>query len=122
MPLTKFQAEVATVSLKKMLNGGHFSICEIDRIGEMAGVSPKQHQDYKTLSALHCVSWGDMPPGLAAEVKHKTIDMLKTMLENEVEVVLSYRGQSEASAITADLESAVSPPKGLMAYLPWRKK
>lgn len=111
MALSKFQAEAAALCLKKMLNGSFFSICELDRIGEMMGVSAKQHEDYSALHALHCVHWADMPVGMAAEVKRKTLEVVQYMVGSEVEVVISYPNMQTAPQLVTVVESVVNPPR-----------
>jgi len=52
---------VATI-LKKMWNGGHFSICEVDRCLSILNVArPFCYQEWHR---MHCVGWNDMPKGL----------------------------------------------------------
>lgn len=54
-------------ALKKMTDGGHFSICTIDDIVKLLGVLPDP-DSYATLRVLHCVSFRAMPRQLLREL------------------------------------------------------
>ena len=56
-----FHSEVLEQSLRKLFAGRYFDICTVNSIGEMLGTEPRQHPDYKYLSALHCVHYSEKP-------------------------------------------------------------
>jgi hypothetical protein len=64
--ITYVQSEVAKVALRQMHEGGHFSICVVDKILKMTGGTP-QRADYEALSLLHCVNFKDFTPMLRLE-------------------------------------------------------
>ena len=69
-----FTKEVVLTAMKKMFQGSHFSICDIDKCLKLTGSIPNG-QDYNALDALHCVYWKDMSPDLRKAVLDKTITM-----------------------------------------------
>lgn len=66
----------AVHALKTMFDSGHFNICVVRNVLDLAGVHAGG-PDWKALEALHCVDWGDMGPELAAEVKLKTLQLFE---------------------------------------------
>ncbi|QDP52112.1 MAG: hypothetical protein Unbinned706contig1000_56 [Prokaryotic dsDNA virus sp.] len=62
--------------IKKMFSGDHFSICDLDKLGEMMGVSVKSHQNYKFLSALHCVDFCDMDSTITSQLEARVAECL----------------------------------------------
>jgi len=70
-----FIKEVVLTAMKKMFQGSHFSICDVDRCLKLTGSIPNG-QDYDALSALHCINWRDMAPNLRETVFEKTVAML----------------------------------------------
>jgi PRTRC genetic system protein C len=74
--LTAFQLGAAAVALRKALYGSnHFSICDVDSLAKLLDRSVGG-KDYQALHAMHCVHWGDMPPGMADEVRRKVVELL----------------------------------------------
>lgn len=75
--LSEFQQRAASVAVRKLFKASHFSICDLDAIGKVLGVT---HQlcgpDYDALRALHCVEWGDMGPRLAQLARDKCLLLL----------------------------------------------
>lgn len=67
--------KIAMAALNNMLAGSHFSICTIDTIGEMLGVSVKG-EAYAMLRSLHCMDWGKMP----AEIKEAVPGLIQECL------------------------------------------
>lgn len=72
--MSPLQLQITLASLNKMMRSSFFSICEIDRLGEMLGVPVRSTQAYKLLYPLHCMHWDQMPnevreavPGLIKE-------------------------------------------------------
>ena len=59
----KLKQMAAMAALNKMMKQGHFSICAIDSVGKVLGVSV-QCESYSILNALHCVDFSDMQPEL----------------------------------------------------------
>ena len=70
--MNEFEKEAVITALKKMFRGSHFNICTFDKCTEIAGAIPAG-RDYRALSALHCVDWGDMSPGLRDEVYERIV-------------------------------------------------
>lgn len=64
--ITYVQSEVAKLALKRMHEGGHFSICVVDQILKMTGGVPQQ-ADYEALRLLHCVDFKAFSPMLRLE-------------------------------------------------------
>jgi len=73
--MNDFQKEVIIAAMKKMFQGTHFSICDLDKCLKITGAIP-DCEDYDALSALHCVNWSNMSPELRQAVYKKTISML----------------------------------------------
>jgi hypothetical protein len=73
--ITDFQAQAATVALVKMFKGSYFSICELDELAKLIGVT-LGGPDYKALSILHCVNWADMPDPFRIQVRDKCVELL----------------------------------------------
>ena len=71
--MNEFEKEAVITALKKMFRGSHFNICTFDKCTEIAGVIPAG-RDYRALSALHCINWGDMSPMLRSGVYHLVIE------------------------------------------------
>jgi hypothetical protein len=64
---TDLQQLAALAALNKMMAGGYFDICTIDKIAKMFGVMPEQ-EAYTSLRALHCVHFDKMPRELYASI------------------------------------------------------
>jgi hypothetical protein len=76
--LNQFQQLAATVALKKLFEGKHFSICDPNSLMELTGaVAPPK--DYQALQCLHCVQWGDMSPELRNMVMQKVVDIVQNV-------------------------------------------
>jgi len=75
--LDDFQKEVVLTAMKKMFQGSHFSICDLDKCLKITGTIPDK-KDYDSLHALHCVDWKDMSPGLRQAVLERTVSMLSS--------------------------------------------
>lgn len=75
--LTEFQQRAAAVALVKMLKGKHFSICDLDKLADLLGRKGAcTGPDYKALSNLHCVDYGDMGSDLTLQVRQKCVEIL----------------------------------------------
>ena len=78
MALDNFHQQAATTSLKKMFEGTHFSICDLDNIVNLIGCIPDK-KDYQALRCLHCMKWEDMDQGLRDEVLKRVIKIVETV-------------------------------------------
>lgn len=76
--LDTFHQQAATVALKKMFQGEHFSICDLDSIVKLLGCIPDK-KDYEALRCLHCVNWSDMSPDLRGEVLKRVIKIMQSV-------------------------------------------
>ncbi len=65
--MTTLQILAAQEALKKMFEGGHFSICTIDAILKVTRGVPNG-DDYHTLRLLHCINFRDLAPDLLSEL------------------------------------------------------
>jgi len=72
-----FEESVLKTALENMFSGRSFSICDLDRIGEIIGVNPSQHPNYKLLHALHCVNFRDMDKVVLDQLQQKVAECLK---------------------------------------------
>lgn len=79
-----FEAEVTQIKIKEMLGGSFFSICDVDEIGDMIGVNPRQHPNYIFLKALHCVHFNKMSAAVRQELPHKIIECLRPEMSAEL--------------------------------------
>jgi len=61
------KALIAIAALNKMFENGHFSICTIDSVSKMLGVTP-DIEAYTLLRPLHCVDFAKMSKELRARV------------------------------------------------------
>lgn len=75
--LTEFQQRACAVAVVKMLQGKHFSICDLDALGKAMGREQAMAgRDYAALRGLHCVDWADMGPDLARLTREKCLELL----------------------------------------------
>jgi hypothetical protein len=75
--LTEFQQRACAVAVVKMLQGKHFSICDLDAIAKTMGrESYLAGRDYAALRGVHCVDWADMGPELTRLTREKCLEML----------------------------------------------
>ena len=51
-------------ALNDMVRRGHFNVCTLDRCADILGLQLKGSEQYKLLSALHCVDFAAMPPNV----------------------------------------------------------
>ncbi len=59
--------QAAIAALNQMMSKGHFSICTIDTIASMLGITPDPDA-YALLRTLHCVDYTAMPRDLYARL------------------------------------------------------
>lgn len=70
-----FKIAAATVALKKMFaSEGCVNICTIREVMQLLGAV--ENEDYRALSALHCVHFRDMPDNMRQEAINRTIRMV----------------------------------------------
>lgn len=75
--LTEFQKRACAVAVVKMLNGRHFSVCDLEAIAKTMGrESFMAGRDYQALRAVHCVEWVDMGPELSRMTRDKCLELL----------------------------------------------
>lgn len=60
MDTNNIKQQALEALLNKMFSGRSFSVCDLDKAGDLIGVNPGACQHYKTLNALHCVNFADM--------------------------------------------------------------
>lgn len=74
---SNFQLAAAKCAIQKMFNGDKFYVCDVDdaatAIGRKGYIC---NADRSALRALHCMTWGDMGPELAAMVRSKCVEWL----------------------------------------------
>jgi hypothetical protein len=75
--MNSFDKGVVEVALTKLFTESHFSICTLDTIGELIGVNPRVHPNYRSLHALHCVKYRDMPTTVKAGLQTKVMECLR---------------------------------------------
>lgn len=66
MNIDNLKILAAETALKKMLCGRHFSICEIDQVISLLKTI-RGEDEYRILSALHCVNFSEIPKELYRE-------------------------------------------------------
>lgn len=73
--MNEFHKAAAMQGLKDMLEGDHFSICDLRSALEITGgkLSTKDEAAFKL---LHCVKWKDMPPELRQMTQLKILEVL----------------------------------------------
>lgn len=75
--MTEFQQRAAAAAVMKMLQGKHFSVCDLDAIAKTMGREQSlAGRDYSALRSLHCVDWADMGPELARMTREKCLELL----------------------------------------------
>lgn len=75
--LSEFQQRACAVAVVRMLQGKHFSICDLDALAKTMGREPSMAgKDYSALRGLHCVDWADMGPELSKLTREKCLELL----------------------------------------------
>ena len=83
--MDSFQQETIRLKLDEMFNDvGHFSICDVDKIGKLVGVNVKSHPDYKYLSALHCMDYSKMSAEMKAELPNRVMNVLSAKFDTDL--------------------------------------
>ena len=72
--LERLRGLVVAVSLKKMFEGSHFSICTVQDCLKAVKIIA-DGDTMEILQPLHCVDWAKMPPELRNEVFHRIMKM-----------------------------------------------
>lgn len=101
------------VALRDMVRKGYFSICTIDSILKLTQLV-RDERAYKTLSLLHCVQYGDMPPQILQELP----ELIRSALGNiEIDIVSAMTRRSELRIVDIDSEpTTAKKPGGLLAF------
>jgi len=79
------------MKLKKLLEGRHFCICDLDDIGKLLGVDPKGSEHYNVLRTFHCVDYAAMPREVRDDMPQMIMEALtpKYNLEAMTDALLS---------------------------------
>lgn len=63
--MDKFKAEAVNLLLDKLFNEqSYFSICSVDKMGDVIGCNIDCYEHIETLRALHCIKYKKMSPEL----------------------------------------------------------
>jgi len=55
----KIKGQATLSVIKSLSTGGHFSVCKVNKLMEMNGVTPsREHGEF--FDSLHCVDWKDI--------------------------------------------------------------
>jgi|GEM_PF-3032639 len=112
MRIDRFEKEAVLVSMKDMLQSGHFSICEVDKCLDITGTTPNQRV-YRALSAVHCVSWKDMSPAFRRAVCEKTISLFPSLDVTALNMGFNEKGKVlKFQKKKADIKLLPMPVKG----------
>lgn len=116
--MTTFEQATITVALRELFEGCHFSICSVDRLGELIGTNPKKHPGYRWLQALHCVDYAKMPREVRDELPQRVMEVLRPGSLNfeGMAAALTREGRDHPPIEDNYLEAS---PK--VSRLPWRK-
>ncbi len=75
--MTEFQQRAAAAAVMKMLQGKHFSICDLQAVAKTMGREQQlAGRDYAALQSLHCIDWADMGADLARMTREKCLEIL----------------------------------------------
>lgn len=96
----ELQKMAAIAALNKMMQQGYVSICTIDSIAKMLGVTPPA-APYAILNTLHCVNFS----GMSQELKQAVPGLIKQCIDLEPDYRFSPR------EITVDRVVEASPPE-----------
>lgn len=72
-----FEHAVLETALTQLFSKKYFDICLLDTIGELVGVNPKQHPNYKLLHSLHCVDFNNMSQTIRNELQERVVQCLR---------------------------------------------
>lgn len=97
----ELKQQAAIAALNKMMSQGHFSICTVDTIAKMLGITPDP-EAYAVLRTLHCVDYTAMPRALYARLP----DIIQTALSGQQVFQFGLR-----APVTQQLALVQSPVK-----------
>ena len=76
--IDEFHKLAATAAIKNILEGKHFSICELRAVLVITGGALNK-KDEAAFTCLHCVNWADMSP----ELRQMTFDKIMEAVNAE---------------------------------------
>ena len=74
--MDEFQGLAIKRAIDGLFEGDHFSICEINKIGDLIGVKPNR-KIRTQLSAYHCVNWDDMSDREKVLIQEKVVECFR---------------------------------------------
>jgi|GEM_PF-1195377 hypothetical protein len=98
----RFHKLAVEQAVKKLFSATSFSVCTLDDIGDMLGVNPRQHPNYRYLRALHCVDYADMSAELLGQIQHQVLDVLQRPAFNPALVSDLLTAEGRDFAFTED--------------------
>ena len=97
--MTEFQQRAAAAAVMKMLQGKHFSICDLQAVAKTMGRDQMlAGRDYAALQSLHCIDWADMGPDLARMTREKCLELLGLPAQT-VNMASEVRGEPPAENV-----------------------
>ena len=115
--LTEFQQRAMTLAVAKMLNGNHFSVCDLREIAKIIGREQALcGRDFSALNTLHCVDWAQMGPDLARLTSEKCLELLDLPAQTIDEVALAI----PAEDLAEDLVEKPTRPANRLRLAFWR--
>ncbi len=97
-----FEKLAVEQAIKKLFTERHFSISTVDSIGDMLGVNPSQHPNYKFLRGLHCVDYSAMPADLLAQLQDRVTECFTQRQFNPARMVDLVTDEGRDFAFTED--------------------
>lgn len=76
--IEEFHRMAVEAGIKKMLEGKHFSICDLEAALVITG-GQMSKRDQAAFRAIHCMDWADMSP----ELRKMTFDKIMEVLNAE---------------------------------------
>ncbi len=76
VPQDEFGMLALKQAVNKLFQERHFSICTLDNIADMMGVSPNR-KIYNQLRAFHCVDYGSMDNRTKELLQQKVVECLR---------------------------------------------
>lgn len=108
MTRMEMKEQAAIVALNEMLKNASFSICTLDSVAELLGVSCRGSEAYNILRTLHCINFAAMPielrneiPALIRQCLGRGPEFQFTSLEKEVITVSQGNGWEWARKLIA---------------------
>jgi hypothetical protein len=107
-----FRDGALVLGLQKLFANPFFSVCQVETLVKLAGVSlTKEESD--VFHALHCVNYGDMPPGYKRVLFEKVVAVLR----RRPEVSLEWRDLERAIEFPAPVRPEASAMDALAVAL-----